>query len=43
MKPDIPQRYGTTTRFLHWTMATCYLFMFATAIAWNMDESLKSS
>ena len=41
MKPDTPQRYGTTTRFLHWTMAACYLFMFATAIAWNMDESLK--
>ena len=41
MKPDTPQRYGITTRFLHWTMAACYLFMFATAIAWNMDESLK--
>lgn len=41
MKPDTLQSYGSTTRFLHWTMAACYLFMFATAIAWNIDENLK--
>lgn len=41
MKPDTPQRYAATTRFLHWAMAACYLFMFASAIAWNVDDSLK--
>lgn len=41
MKPDTLQSYGSTIRFLHWTMAACYLFMFATAIAWNIDENLK--
>ncbi|HEZ2723798.1 TPA: cytochrome b/b6 domain-containing protein, partial [Neisseria meningitidis] len=41
MKPDTLQSYGSTTRFLHWTIAACYLFMFATVIAWNIDENLK--
>ncbi len=36
MKPDTPQRYGTLTRTLHWGMAACYLFMFGTALAWNI-------
>lgn len=41
MKTDNLQRYGSITRFLHWTMAVCYLFMFGTAVAWNMNENLK--
>lgn len=41
MKPDTLQSYGSTTRFLHWTIAACYLYMFATVIAWNIDENLK--
>ncbi|MGF6147477.1 Cytochrome b561 homolog 2 [Kingella potus] len=41
MKPDTTLRYGTLTRLFHWGMAACYLFMFATALAWNLDGSLK--
>lgn len=33
--------YGKVSRYLHWTMAICYLAMFGTALAWNIDESLK--
>ena len=32
MKPDTPQRYAPFTRFLHWGMAACYAFMFASAL-----------
>lgn len=40
MKSDSKQRYGSLTRRLHWAMAACYLFMFCTAVAWNVDERL---
>ncbi|MBH5328451.1 cytochrome b [Eikenella sp. S3360] len=40
MQPDTPQRYGTLTRLLHWSMAACFLFMFGTAFAWNANEEL---
>ncbi|WP_378595331.1 cytochrome b [Neisseria weixii] len=33
--------YNRTARYLHWGMALCYTVMFATAIAWNMNDSLK--
>ena len=33
--------YGKVSRYLHWAMAVCYLAMFGTAVAWNIDESLK--
>ena len=41
MKPDTPQRYAPFTRFLHWSMAACYAFMFASALAWHLNGSLK--
>ena len=41
MKPDTPQRYAPFTRFLHWGMAACYAFMFAGALAWHLNGSLK--
>ncbi|WP_066802690.1 cytochrome b [Moraxella oblonga] len=33
--------YGKVSRYLHWAMAVCYLAMFGTAVAWNIDEGLK--
>ena len=36
MKTDNSQYYGSVTRLLHWLMAACFFFMFATAIAWNL-------
>lgn len=39
-KIDTPTAYGSITRSLHWGMAACYLFMFSTAIAWNLNEDL---
>ena len=33
--------YNRTACYLHWGMALCYTAMFATAIAWNIDDSLK--
>ena len=33
MKTDNSQYYGSVTRLLHWLMAACFFFMFATAIA----------
>ena len=41
MKADTPQRYAPFTRFLHWGMAACYAFMFASALAWHLNGSLK--
>ena len=32
MKPDTPNRYGTVTRFLHWTMALCMVWMVFSAL-----------
>ncbi|PSJ81494.1 cytochrome b [Neisseria iguanae] len=40
MKTDTPQRYSTFTRRFHWLMAACYLIMFGTALAWNVNENL---
>ena len=42
MRADTTSRYGTVSRALHWAMAACYLLMFATALAWNLNEALKS-
>ena len=42
MRNDTTSRYGTVSRALHWAMAACYLLMFATALAWNLNEALKS-
>lgn len=33
--------YDKVSRYLHWGMAVCYLAMFATAAAWNINEHLK--
>ena len=41
MKTDNSQYYGSVTRLLHWLMAACFFFMFATAIAWNLNGELK--
>ena len=41
MKTDNSQYYGSVTRLLHWLMAACFFFMFATAIAWNLNGDLK--
>ena len=32
MKPDTPNRYGTVTRVLHWTMALCIVWMVFSAL-----------
>lgn len=32
MKPDTPNRYGTITRLLHWTMALCMVWMVFSAL-----------
>lgn len=42
MNHDNPQRYGTISRFLHWSMAAAFLFMLGTAIAWNINEDYFS-
>lgn len=36
--PDTPARYGTVTRFLHWSIALCLAWMFSTAIAHAVAE-----
>ena len=41
MQTDTATRYGTVSRTLHWAMAACYLLMFATALAWNLNDALK--
>ena len=41
MKPDTPQRYAPFTRFLHWGMVACYAFMFASALGWHLNGSLR--
>ena len=41
MQTDTATRYGTVSRTLHWAMAACYLLMFATALAWNLNDTLK--
>ena len=41
MQTDTDTRYGTVSRAMHWAMAACYLLMFATALAWNLNEALK--
>ena len=41
MKPDTPQRYASFTRFLHWGMVACYAFMFASALGWHLNGSLR--
>ena len=41
MQPDTARRYGTVSRALHWGMAACYCFMFASALAWHLDDSLR--
>ena len=41
MQTDTDTRYGTVSRALHWAMAACYLLMFATALAWNLNDALK--
>ncbi|QEY24041.1 cytochrome b [Neisseria animalis] len=40
MKIDTPERYGTFTRFVHWATALGYVFMFGSALAWNIDDGL---
>ena len=42
-KTDTPTAYGSITRSLHWGMAACYLFMFSTAIAWNVNDELMKT
>nr|WP_084165935.1 cytochrome b [Conchiformibius kuhniae]UOP05641.1 cytochrome b [Conchiformibius kuhniae] len=42
MQPDSRQRYGSVSRFLHWTMAVLFGFMLFTAAAWNYDEDYFS-
>lgn len=40
MTPDSPTRYGSVTRFLHWGMALCFAWIFATAIThWAAEKS----
>lgn len=41
MQTDTTTRYGTISRYLHWAMAACYFVMFATALAWNVNENLR--
>ena len=43
MKTDTRNRYGSISRSFHWIMAAGYLFMFGTAIAWNIDKQFRSS
>ena len=38
MIPDTPTRYGTVTRFLHWSMALCLTWMFCAALAHALAE-----
>lgn len=35
MQTDSKQRYGSVSRFLHWTMAAGFAFMLFTALAWT--------
>lgn len=42
MKPDNSQTYGTVSRLLHWLMALCFVVMFGTALAWNINEDYFS-
>ena len=41
MQTDTTTRYGTISRYLHWAMAACYFVMFATSLAWNVNENLR--
>ena len=41
MQTDTATRYGTISRFFHWAMAICYLIMFATALAWSVNENFR--
>lgn len=43
MRVDTKERYGSVSRCFHWAMAIGYLFMFGTAVAWNIDGQLRSS
>lgn len=43
MKTDTKERYGSISRGFHWAMAVGYLFIFGTAVAWNIDRQLRSS
>lgn len=43
MRTDTKKRYGSISRYFHWGMAVGYLFMFGTAVAWNIDGQLRSS
>lgn len=42
MQPDTSVYYGTISRLLHWLMALAFLFMFGTAILWNINEDYFS-
>ena len=42
MKHDNWEKYGTISRILHGLMAAGFLFMFATAVAFNIDEKYFS-
>jgi len=37
MQPDSRNRYGTISRFLHWSMALGIALMFLLALAWHID------
>lgn len=37
-RPDSAERYGTVSRFLHWSMALCFALVFSSAIAHALAE-----
>ena len=38
MTPDTPARYGTVSRWLHWGMALCVLWMFGTILGAELTD-----
>lgn len=42
MSDEAPRRYDRVARTLHWSMLLVLTAMFASAIAWNIDESYRS-